>query len=242
MNLIGIGFRARAGKDTIGNHLVNKHGYTKLSFAKALYEECENLILTHKFGDPWFYWYDNRKWFNTISNSENLNRHSIEYLKDWLYSQKILALYSEEGYLNYYGMKKKDPQLLQAWGTDFRRERFSKTYWIDQVKKEIKELRRKGYENIVITDVRFNNEFEFIKKMKGEIWRVDRYDAKGNLIIDLSRDSNHLSETELKNRKFDLTIKNDGTIETLYSKIDEILIKKRKRENQYSNRSFVIHS
>ena len=51
--------------------------------------------------------------------------------------------------------------LLQHWGTEYRRKQ-KETYWIDRVKTQVDFL-RDNVDVVVITDVRFSNEVDYIK-------------------------------------------------------------------------------
>lgn len=74
--------------------------------------------------------------------------------------------------------------------------------------------------NWLITDVRFPNEGEAIKKRNGILIRVERYM--------LTKIDQHPSETALDNYDgFNYIIQNDGTIQDLIIKVKEILIKEK---------------
>ena len=73
---------------------------------------------------------------------------------------------------------------------------------------------------VVITDVKFNHEIEHIRKNNGVIIRVSRQN------IDLqTKDTGHISETELSDGHpgFDFVIYNNGTLNELYLRIEEIM-------------------
>ena len=74
---------------------------------------------------------------------------------------------------------------------------------------------------VVISDVRFLNEFNAIKKMGGKMWRLTRLDAG------LSGDAGqHVSETEqaiIPDSEFNAIVTNDGTVEELAKKIADLL-------------------
>ena len=38
--IIGLGYKARVGKDTVGDYLVKNHGFVRLGFADALKNGC----------------------------------------------------------------------------------------------------------------------------------------------------------------------------------------------------------
>jgi hypothetical protein len=60
---------------------------------------------------------------------------------------------------------------LQILGTNLLRNQFHENIWVDCLEKTLLENPDKNY---VITDVRFPNEIEMIRKNKGAIWRVER--------------------------------------------------------------------
>jgi len=70
--------------------------------------------------------------------------------------------------------------------------------------------------SVVISDVRFMHEADSIVKMGGEIWRVDR---PGMNVGDF-----HASEKEMFDIKYNHLIINDGTLDDLYFKVDNIFI------------------
>ena len=96
-----------------------------------------------------------------------------------------------------------------------------KAKWVptgDSVAEEDVSLEKK-YPNWIITDMRFPNELEAVKKRGGITIRVNR---------NLEESKNqHESETELDNAEFDYVIDNNGTIEELIEKVREILIKEK---------------
>lgn len=67
---------------------------------------------------------------------------------------------------------------------------------------------------LVIADVRFHNEAEFIKSIGGVLVKVTRP-------VVLS--DSHVSETELLGIECDYEIKNDATIEDLYEKLNQLI-------------------
>ena len=102
----------------------------------------------------------------------------------------------------------------------------------DRINKELEEesfnLQRKCvYPNFIITDTRFENELEAVKKRGGITIRVNRsfnhkMGSKETGTINLTPE--HESETALDNAEFDYVIDNNGTISELIDKIRIILI------------------
>jgi len=107
--------------------------------------------------------------------------------------------------------------VLQGWGTDFRRGIYGDTYWIKKMEEACEQFGM--YENILIPDVRFENEYDWIKSKNGIVIRVDRH-------MDFS--DSHISETALDNYKFDHHIINDGTLEDLVVMVEQLNLCKTK--------------
>jgi len=94
-----------------------------------------------------------------------------------------------------------------------------------------------GHPKWIITDMRFPNELEAVKKHGGITIRINRQKEKINVGNDtfkhvLNETKNfgiqeHPSETALDNAEFDYVIENDGTIEELIEKVKDILIKEK---------------
>jgi len=98
---------------------------------------------------------------------------------------------------------------LQKIGTDVFRMHFHQDIWLLILKKQIIK-----YDKVVVTDIRFLNEYNMIKKIGGNIIKITR----NNIIKDL-----HLSENILDGIKFKFIIHNNGTIEELYQNISIFL-------------------
>lgn len=96
----------------------------------------------------------------------------------------------------------------------FFRETFGVDFWVRRLEEEIDRSKDK---DIVISDVRHEEEVEFIKRRKGLLVKVTRP-------ITLARNGNHISEFGLDSFDgWDCEIKNDGTLADLEKTIDSIL-------------------
>lgn len=100
------------------------------------------------------------------------------------------------------GMREKDGTLLQALGTDVFR-RLNPDLWVDIAAETVKE---DAPQVAVFTDLRFQNEAQWINFMGGMTVRVNRFALDGRPWIDPTRDSNHQSETELETYPFSRSI------------------------------------
>lgn len=106
---------------------------------------------------------------------------------------------------------------LQLIGTDIFRNHFHINTWVNATMVDYSEDK-----NWIITDVRFPNELVAIRQRKGLIIRITCDREADNLL-----NTDHASETALDGYKIDYTVENNGTIEELLAKLEEILIKEK---------------
>lgn len=122
--------------------------------------------------------------------------------------------------------------LLQILGTEAGRGLIHPNIWVNSLMSEYKDehdLSTLGHEakypNWVVTDMRFPNEMEAVKKGGGITIRVNRNSVYKDSDTQFSHDIPHPSETSLDNATFDYVIDNNGSIEELIEKVKGILIK-----------------
>jgi len=151
-----------------------------------------------------------------LSRYLNLSMSDIDYYKDKdlgiMYSNMVgdvpLSNFSIRTFLQEYGM-----DLRNQFGTD---------YWINRsVTEKLKEHIEKEEIKLVITDVRFQNEIDYIHKRGG---RVAFIKGRSSLI---GKHKEHISE-EMANRNdienlVDFTINNSGTLKQLKEQVDETI-------------------
>lgn len=93
-------------------------------------------------------------------------------------------------------------EMLQRFGSEVGRNLWGDDFWVNQAMAKITQ-----YDKVVITDVRFPNEYEAIKNANGVIWRIEK---PGNPAA-----NRHESETALDEHLFDRVLLNKGTVEDL---------------------------
>lgn len=96
--------------------------------------------------------------------------------------------------------------LLQRLGTEVGREMFGEDFWVDYALNSIPDGAK-----VVFADVRYPNEAEAIRKLGGQVWRVER-DGYGPA-------NDHASEHALNKYNFDQRIYNDKDLESLWEKV-----------------------
>jgi len=122
--------------------------------------------------------------------------------------------------------------MLRYFGTEVCRNNLHEDIWVANVEKRIES----STTNIVISDCRYPNEFNIIKKCNGILIHVknDEYPDwyhialaanKGDIQAKLYLDNKdiHSSEYSWIGTKFDYIIENTGTIKELYKKVDKII-------------------
>lgn len=104
-------------------------------------------------------------------------------------------------------------QMMQALGTEWARECVNVDLWLILAKKKVDEYHADGYD-VVITDVRFENEAAMIRNAGGTIVHIVR--GNGTAVA-------HASEAGVKVHENDYYINNNGTLEDLYSLMDGLI-------------------
>lgn len=109
--------------------------------------------------------------------------------------------------------------LAQALGTEFGRECVHPDVWVMMTESYLKSCQVWGKPNqvIVMSDLRFENEAEWLRRNGGVVIHVTRQGADGSVGI-----QGHASEAGIVIETGDLLIHNDGTIEQLHAKLAEL--------------------
>lgn len=181
VEMIGIAGWARSGKDTVGGHLINNYGYTRLSFADPMREALKRinpLISLDKDGT-----------WTLVELATALEHSTWDDLK--AQSRNIRPY-------------------LQRFGTEVGRQMFGENFWVDYAIDSIPDGTK-----VVVTDVRFQNEANAVRALGGKVWRVTRPGVEAA--------NDHISEHDLDDYDFDLTIHNQHSLEELYKMVDYLV-------------------
>jgi hypothetical protein len=103
-------------------------------------------------------------------------------------------------------------KLLQTIGTDLVRN-WNKDLWVFSLERKITTLISQG-KLIVVTDTRFNNELEMLKKYNVKTIRIDR---KTDV------EYTHVSDLEWLNFDYDYQIYNNSTVEEFYKNFTNLI-------------------
>ena len=96
--------------------------------------------------------------------------------------------------------------LLQRMGTEVGREMFGEDFWVNHALSSIPDGAK-----VVFADVRYPNEADAVRKLGGQVWRIER-DGYGPA-------NDHTSEHALNKYNFDQRIYNDSDLESLWEKV-----------------------
>lgn len=128
-----------------------------------------------------------------------------EYVKRYSFADAVRTYCRIE-----HGMTTKDAPLLQRVGVEMRERRSN--VWIDTVYWSMVDNAPANHpitgthQIAIITDVRFQNEADFVKALGGEMIKVERRDQYGTLFQAQDRDPNHISECDLSDYPWDHTL------------------------------------
>jgi hypothetical protein len=137
----------------------------------------------------------------------------------------------DEWWSNKLGYEMTPRLAMQLMGTEAGRDVFHKDMWIHVVANRIRDVR---FTNIVIPDVRFKNEIDFVRQAGGMNIRVKRGDepswygtalaANRSGDTDLMEYSNvHYSEWAWIGSQFDYQVDNEGTLDQLKAEISHCI-------------------
>lgn len=195
LKVIGFAGPAQNGKDTCADFLVDKFGYTKYGMADPLKEMLYvlNPDISYK---------------HLIENSDI---HQTIFKEPCNKSANLKLIVDTVGWED----AKQIPEirrLLQVFGTEVGREMIDEDLWVNLADRFIH-----NHTATTIAGVRFPNEAELIRKHNGIIIQVIRPDT------DLLTKSANKHTSETSKIDPDFTIINDGTVEDLYTKLDQIV-------------------
>jgi len=124
--------------------------------------------------------------------------------------------------------------ILQYWGTEVCRKAFHDDIWIASLENKL----RTSKDHVVISDCRFPNEIDSIKRAGGKIvwirrgplpeWYEIAQQANKGInwaVQELKALGIHSSETAWIGTEFDVIIENDGSIEQLYSQTKQLIVR-----------------
>lgn len=200
--VIGVGGLLTAGKDAFADHLVDQHGFKKLGMSDTLAEALKRL-------DPWVPLQD-------INDGRVATLGTTEW---WKYS-KLLERF---GYVEL----KNNPEvrrLLQKLGTEVGRQLFGENFWVNIMIRNVLDALAGGAAGVVFTGVRYPNELQIISRLQhDDIFATSVWVRRPGLVA-----QGHTSETSVSEEAFEYVLDNDGSLQELDQKSDELISRIRK--------------
>ena len=186
MVLVGLMGIKGSGKSTAASYLVNNYGFVEKSFAECLKRACKELFLL-----------EDEQVFGTQEQKETPDPRWYDCTPR---------------------------KIMQYVGTDLLRENLDKI--IPELGKNIftrhielwytAEIAKNPNIQVVISDIRFQNEVDFVQKLGGVVIKIDR-----PLVL---TDDTHSSEIELQLiTSYDHLINNTDTLEDLSRELDNYM-------------------
>lgn len=198
--LISVSGLIGSGKDTIADYLVNSHGFLRESWAGTLKDAVAAV-----FG-----------WDRILLEGKTSESRKWREVPDGWWSARL-------------GVDVTPRRVLQVWGTEVCRNAYHDDIWIASLENKL----RKTNDNVVISDSRFPNELESVKRIGGITIRVKRgvdpdwvdYLLKYGATEEFKNrwPGIHASEYSSVCAKYDYVIHNDGSIDDLYGKINNLI-------------------
>jgi len=111
--------------------------------------------------------------------------------------------------------------MAQTLGTEWARNLIAENVWLQIAKESIEHQMGHG-QNVVITDLRFPNEVDMIKKMGGKIVKVIRSDNVHAGSSAVNGVLGHISDVAIADRDCDYIIQNDSTAASYNDKIEVV--------------------
>jgi hypothetical protein len=212
--IIGIVGFIGSGKGTVGDVLVDEYGFNKIAFADPLKDATASV----------FGW--KREWLEGDTEASRKFREEVDDF--WSGSLK------RPGFT---------PRLaLQLMGTEAGRDVFGDDIWVHALKARI-DAKGASKKDFVITDVRFPNEIDAIRSWGGKVIRVKRgpepewykiaeiqnmqpksVNVKIGKTMEKFYPKVHFSEWAWIGQEMDTVVDNDGSLEYLKKKVENIIL------------------
>ena len=117
-------------------------------------------------------------------------------------------------------------QLMQSMGTEWARNTVHPDVWVKLAEQNLDYMTKAlgAVIGFVVSDVRFENEADLIRRRGGTIIHICRADAQAV--------NPHVSEAGVAGNKDDLLMFNNGTVEEFLRSLDEVFLMIRERQQQ----------
>lgn len=164
LTVIGLTGLAGAGKDTVADLLRTHCGARTLAFADALRTEIadafclEELFLTRR-----------------ATKELPLPALALNNCTDRAFVDRMVVHHMQTGKpINNPNAPRSPRQIMQWWGTEYRRAQ-NDAYWVSHAHQHMQWLSKSQHADLVVlSDVRFVNEANLVRRWGGQIWQIKR--------------------------------------------------------------------
>jgi dephospho-CoA kinase len=118
------------------------------------------------------------------------------------------------------GMRVSARELMQTLGTEWGRKLVDDRVWIRQATASITAIRQSDpfVRGVVVSDIRFANEAEWIRSLGGQVWHIGDRKMGGSDNLPATAAS-HASEAGITRDERDVFIDNSGSLDDLYDAV-----------------------
>lgn len=213
MKLIAVCGQAGVGKGTASDYLATQYNFESLAFADELKRVCEGIFniynVTRETKEEVMHVrvYDDNLRF--ILKNMGYTTHQIGTIKNMFF--EVFKEYIFSWNDNSVDLNVSPRRIFQLTGTNWMRE-LDSDIWVNRVDERITKCK---YPKVVMNDLRFDNEAEYVHNKGGKI-----------ILVESKRDysvAEHISELGISPDYISYVINNDTSFESLYRQIDEIM-------------------
>lgn len=229
-SLLGFTGGAGAGKNESGDYVSSKVGKPTYAFASPLKDSVNEMFgwgEEHKEGDLKETVVQSRtsfqeielvikKYFSWILEESEIRSFTEKWvaimtMKLEECGEMVITNKNPERFRTDIFMNISPRQSYQWFGTEWGRELVNKDIWLMFAEREL----FKNNMHMIITDARFDNEAEWIKKLNGKIIKIDRK-VSNNV-------PKHSSENGIDMRYVDYIVDNNDNLRVLYRRLDKLI-------------------
>jgi hypothetical protein len=108
-------------------------------------------------------------------------------------------------------------QMMQLVGTDFFRAHLNENFWIRHFEDWV--LAEPPFTSVVVTDIRFQNELDVVKRLEGLVIKIERSSGEGR---HKDTTDQHVTESGVEDLKnVDVVVHNDGSVQDLWDRVED---------------------
>jgi hypothetical protein len=205
-HILGLTGPAGSGKDTVADLLVAHAGFTKLAFADTLKAEVADAFAV-----------DLEYLTRRETKEHPMSCLAMSRCLSDSFVGRMMTLHSQGSAALDLDAPHSPRQIMQWWGTDYRRAA-QPEYWVSKTRNRISYLLRERLASrIVVTDCRFADEVEMVRRsFGGQLWQIHR---DGVAVAPGS----HVSETAGDEFRADVTLNNSHSVGHLQERVLEAL-------------------